>query len=155
MGKPQIHSRRATLSANRARETIGESLALIRRQDDLTWKDMARVLGKSEDRAASYAAGTADMGVVSFLLGAREWNGRFTNDVFGLIGMKLIPVDPLEQTDRAFGVTIARLKLAIDEALVSKDELDETDLDDMRALLDEAGRAIDSRRGRSKLRAVD
>ena len=147
-GAPHIHGGRGAFSASKALDAVGESLAAIREADGLTWKDVGRTLGKSEDRAASYAAGGADMGLVSFLLGCREWNGRFANEALAMIGMKLVPIDAERQSDRRFGVILSRLKLAVDEALEDDAEIDDVELEAMRGLLDEAGRAIDARRAR-------
>ncbi len=147
-GAPHIHGGRGSFSASKALDAVGESLAAIREADGLTWKDVGRTLGKSEDRAASYAAGGADMGLVSFLLGCREWNGRFANEALAMIGMKLVPIDAERQSDRRFGVILSRLKLAVDEALEDDAEIDDVELEAMRGLLDEAGRAIDARRAR-------
>jgi len=53
-------------------DTLGESLKAIKERDGATDGDLGAVLGKSDDRAAAYRAGAADMGVVSFLRGCKE-----------------------------------------------------------------------------------
>jgi hypothetical protein len=136
-GAPHIYGGRGSFSASKALDAVGESLSAIREADGLTWKDMGRALGKSEDRAASYASGGADMGVVSFLLACREWNGRFANEALALIGMKLVPIKPRPQSDRKFAVILSRLQLAVNAALEA-----------MRTILTEASEAIDARRAK-------
>lgn len=155
MTNPQIHGNRSSFSASKVVDALGKALADIRQADDLGWKDVGRVFGKSEDRAAAYAAGLSEMGVVSFLLGCREWNGRFANDALALIGMKLVPLNGAQQSDRAFGVIVAELNLAVHRALEDDDVIDEAELGEMQAILDVAGRAIDARKSRpAKLEAV-
>jgi hypothetical protein len=151
MSEPQIHGRRASFSANKVLETLGESLDLIRGQDKLTWKDIGRTLGKSSDRAAAYADGDGDMGIVSFLLGCREWNGRFANKALGMIGMKLVPLESVPNSDRAYASALARLQAKVNAALENDDIIDQDEIDGMRADLDEVARGTDARRG---LRAV-
>jgi hypothetical protein len=146
MSSPQFHGTRGTFSANKALDAIGESLAAIREQDGLHWKDVGRVLGKSDDRAAAYASGHGDMGVVSFLLACREWNGRFAGDVLAMIGFKLAPITKGQGSDRHFATALAKLQAKVNEALENDEDIDETELDGMRALLDEVGRGVDARR---------
>lgn len=67
-----------TVSASAILEALGKDLAQIKHEDGLTWADMARVMGKSEDQAAKYAEATAEMSVTTFYFAKREWNGRFT-----------------------------------------------------------------------------
>jgi hypothetical protein len=143
---PQFHGRRTSFSASKVLEAMGESLSLIKEQDDLTWKDVGRVLGRSDDRAAAYASGGGDMGVTSFLLGCREWNGRFANDALAMIGMKLVPIERETHSDRRFSSALARLQVAVNEALEDDNEIDAEEIEGMRALLDEVGRGVDCRR---------
>lgn len=149
MSAPQIHGRRSSFSATKALSELGESIALIREQDDLTWKDIGRTLGKSEDRAASYASGGGDMGVISFLLGCREWNGRFANGVLAMVGLKLVPIEPRYNSDRAYASALARLQAKVNAALEDDHIIDDAEIDDMRAELDEVARGTDARRLRS------
>ena len=78
MADPAIHGKRRVYSASNALTALGNALGEIRQQDGLKWGEIGEVLGKSEDQAAKYADGTAEMGVVAFGKGKREWNGRFT-----------------------------------------------------------------------------
>ena len=77
MTAPAIVGRFRTVPASRILETLGDSLERVKREDGLTDVDLGRVLGKSDDQAGKYRNGTADMGVISLLLGVREWDGRF------------------------------------------------------------------------------
>ena len=90
MSAPQIYSRHRTISASLLLEKLGESLGRIKSEDGATYADLGVVLGKSEDRAAAYTVGGGDMGVVSFLRGIREWDGRFANDVLALFDMRIV-----------------------------------------------------------------
>lgn len=98
MSGQQFHGRHRTIPASLMLDTIGASLASIKQADAATFGDLGAVLGKSEDRAAAYSVGGADMGVVSFLRGIREWDGRFANPVLSLLGMRLVPIPAVTAT---------------------------------------------------------
>ena len=78
MTQPTIHGKKPVYTASNALAAIGKAIGEIRQEDGLTWAEVGRVLGKSEDQAAKYADGSAEMGIISFGLAKREWNGRFT-----------------------------------------------------------------------------
>ena len=157
---PQIHGRRSSFSVSTALQQVGDDLATIRKEDGLTWKDVGRVLGKSDDRASDYANALSEMPVSAFLLGCREWNGRFANGVLGLIGMRLVEVDNESVSDGEKLTRILRLAHVLSKALTDLDTpgvVDDAELDDIDTeMLDEATRAIDALRARKsrKLRSV-
>ena len=78
MADPAIHGKRPVYSDSNALEAIGRAIHEIKSQDGLTWDDVGKVLGVSDDQAANYANGRAAMSVSTFGRGKREWNGRFT-----------------------------------------------------------------------------
>jgi hypothetical protein len=135
-------------------ETLGDSLERIKRADGLTDIDLGRVLGKSDDQAGKYRNGTADMGVVSLFLGAREWDGRFVNDAFALVGMKLVPLESSAATDRDALPALTGLLHEVAMALADDGKIDDRELMSMRSELETAGRAIDTLRERLRLRCV-
>ena len=128
MTRPQFHGQFRTVPASLLLETLGGSLKRIRDEDRATDGDLAAVLGKSEDSAARYRAGTGDMGVVSFLRGCREWDGRFANDVLGLVGMRLAPIDAPECDGptalKALGRLVAKKAEALEDGSIDDDELE-------------------------------
>ncbi len=144
---PQIHGGWRSFSVSNALEVLGATLKRIRDDDGLSWKEVGRILGKSDDRASDYANALSEMPVGAFLLGCKDWNGRFANPALALVGMKLVPVVRRPQGDRTFSVILTRLQLAVNEALENDDEIDDAELAAMQALLEEAGQAIDARRG--------
>jgi hypothetical protein len=135
-------------------ETIGESLDRIKKEDGLTDVDLGRVLGKSDDQAGKYRAGAADMGIVSLLLGCREWDGRFINDALGLFGMKVVTVESSAVTDRETLTALTGLLNEVAIALADDGKIDDRELASMRTELEAAGRAIDTLRERLRLRSV-
>ncbi|WP_148648335.1 hypothetical protein [Sphingobium cupriresistens] len=149
---PQIHGRRSSFSASVALAQLGDDLTNIRKEDGLTWKDVGRVLGKSEDRASNYATALAEMPVSSFLLGCREWNGRFGNGVLGLIGMKLTEIGADTYSDGEKLSHILRVAHLLAAALGDMETPGTVDDDELREIgseaLDEAQRAIDAMRVR-------
>jgi hypothetical protein len=74
----QSTAKRPVFSASAVLEAAAADLAQIKHEDGLTWSDLGAVLGRSEDQAAKYAAAEAEMGLVAYARGKREWNGRFT-----------------------------------------------------------------------------
>lgn len=154
MTDPTIVTRHRIPSASSLLEALGESLSVIKEQDGLTDGEIGAVMHVGADQGGKYRTALAQMGVIAFLRAAATWNGRFANDALALIGMKLTPIHPRPQSDRSFGVLLSRLKLKVDEALENDDEIDQDELTDMRALLDDVGRAIDARRGAVAMRVV-
>jgi hypothetical protein len=135
-------------------ETLGDSLDRIKREDGLTDVDLGRVLGKSDDQAGKYRSGTADMGVVSLLLGIREWDGRFINDALGLFGMKVVSVVSSATSDRDTLTALTGILNEVAIALADDGKIDDRELVAMRPELEAAGRAIDTLRERLRLRSV-
>jgi hypothetical protein len=152
MSSPQIHGMRPSFSVSAALERLGEDLANIRKEDGLTWKDVGRVLGKSDDRASDYANALSEMPVSAFLLGCREWNGRLGNGVMGMIGQKLAPVEAEEVSDSDKLCRILRLAHLLSQALTDDDTPGSVDADELKgiglAALDDAARGIDALRHR-------
>jgi hypothetical protein len=74
----QSTAKRPVFSASSMLEAAGRALLEIKTEDGLTWADVGRVLGVSEDQAAKYAAGHATMNLVTYGHGKHYWNGRFT-----------------------------------------------------------------------------
>lgn len=149
MADPLIAPRYRIPSASLLVEKAAESLHVIKDADGHTDAELGAILHKSGDQAAKYRTGLAEMGMVAFLRACSAWNGRFANDVLGEIGMKLVPVEAESQCDRKFATMLARLKLMVAEALEDDGAIDPEELDGMQAVLDDVGRAVDARRGRS------
>jgi len=149
---PHIHGKLASFSASNALETIGADLRKIKDEDGLSWKDVGRVLGKSDDRAADYASAISEMPVTSFLLGLREWNGRLGGNVLALIGQKLGPADVGDMTDNEKLSHILRLAHLMSVALSDEKTPGVADDEELCAIgseaLDEAARSIDALRSR-------
>ncbi len=154
MTAPQIHRRFATVPASLLIETLGDSLRRIRDEDHATDGDIAAVLGKSEDSASRYRAGTSEMGVVAFLRACRAWDGRFANPALALVGMKLMPMDSGLGNDRAGFTAITSLLAALAEALEDDGIVDDHELAEMRTVIEAAGRHIDRLRDRLRLRVI-
>ncbi len=72
-------------SASQVLDTLGDALGAIKREDRLTFADLGAVLGKSEDQAAKYADGTAEMGVVAFARGLNAWGSRLGGPLMRLV----------------------------------------------------------------------
>jgi len=147
MAGPEISPRYRQIPASRLVETLGASLALIKREDDLTDPDLGAAIGKGEDAARAYRTGFQTMDAVTFLRGCERWNGRFANETLSLIGMKLVPLEPGDDTGRSAATKLTSLLLQMSVAL-EDGKIDDAELVAMRGALDEAGRAIDAMRER-------
>jgi transcriptional regulator with XRE-family HTH domain len=78
MSNPTIAGKRPIYSDSNALAAIGDAILAIKAADGLTWDDVGKVFGVSDDQAANYANGRASMSVTTYGRGKREWNGRFT-----------------------------------------------------------------------------
>lgn len=130
---------RSVFSASTVLDVIGEALSVIRREDGLTFADMAAVLGKSEDQASKYCAGAAEMGVIAYARAKREWNGRFTGGLARLCRESR----PTDAGDRARTSKVLRAALALNVALEDDEEVTPLEVRENRAALEEARDALD------------
>ena len=141
MSNPRFHGFRRSLSASAVRNAIATALMQIKAEDELTFSDIGRVLGKSEDQAARYCDGTAEMSVTSFYFGRREWNGRFTG-----LADKLL--ETVEAQDAQHAQTcILKAALALSHAL-EDGELTVEEIHANRSTLEKAKEAIDAQLSR-------
>lgn len=147
MPEPHFHGSRASFSASKALDTIGRTVISIRENEHLTWKDVGRVFGKSEDRAASYATGMSEMGVTAFLLGCREWGGQFANPALAQVGMKLVPLETYDKTDWQ-GMTAVTRWLATFSQAIEDGEIDAEEFALLSPLAEEIARFLDRMQAR-------
>lgn len=126
-------------SASAVLDEIGEALTAIRRDDVLTFADMAAVLGKSEDQAAKYCAGSAEMGVIAYARARREWNGRFSGGLDRLCEQ----TRPGKVNDHVATNSILKAALALSVAL-EDGKVDPEEVRANRATLENARDAIEA-----------
>jgi hypothetical protein len=137
MTTPTIHGINSVVSASAVREALGDSLSRIRQEDRLTWSDIGAVIGKSEDQAAKYADGTAEMGVVSYYRAKAAWNGRFTGCADKMVGDASDTVTAHQTQSRVLHAALA-LSLALEDG-----ELSDAEIRANRSTLENARDAID------------
>lgn len=133
----QSTGRRPVFSASAVRDAIAADLTTIKNEDGLTDADIGRVLGKSEDQAQKYRTGLAEMGVVAFAAGQREWGGRFTGSLSRLCAAsRPQPVDD-QFTLVALLDLGARLAAALEDGRIDPSEVEanRAQLERMRDLL--------------------
>lgn len=140
MTKPQIHGKSRVLSASVILEKIGGDLAQIKSEDGLTWADVGRVLGKSEDQAAKYAEGSAEMGLTAFAFAKQAWGGRITGSLDRLIAGADTRQDV---TDRARETSVLECALKLSIALADDDRIDAAEVRRNRAIIETARDALD------------
>lgn len=126
-------------SASSVLDGLGEALTTIRREDKLTFGDIAAVLGVSEDQAARYCAGSATMNAVTFFRGKREWNGRFTGAADRLCEHHRNG----HGRDRARGSAVLKAALALSVALEDDEEITPDEVRANRATIEQARDALD------------
>lgn len=136
---PAIHGKRAVFSASSVLAAVGSELSAIKSADRLTYGDLARVLGKSEDQAAKYCEGTAEMGVVAFAAAKREWNGRFT----GALDRLCEETRPGKVCDQSTLTAVLQAATSLAKAL-EDGEIKPGEVRDNRAVLEAARDAIDA-----------
>lgn len=134
---PQIVGKRRALSASAILEAIGRDLMQIKAEDRLTFADLGRVLGKSEDQAAKYCEGTAEMGSVAYIFARDQWNGRFTGTIDALVGGS-----NGSTPDRSKLSAIVKANLALSLALEDDGEASPAEVRQMRRELEAAREAI-------------
>ena len=140
MSAPLIVPKRPIFSASAVLTAIGSELSLIKSQDNMTWDDIARVLGKSPDQAGKYAQGTAEMGVVAFGAAKREWNGRFT----GAFDRLCVESRPGVGDDRSHASAVLKAALALTQALEAGAKIDPSDVRNNRKTFESARDALDA-----------
>lgn len=138
MSAPMIHGK--TLTASAILREVGNDLSLIRQQDGLTWADLGKVLGRSDDQAAKYADGTAEMGIVAFGFGRREWGSRFTGSLDRLIDGHRIDAEH----DRSRQSHVLRAALTLSIALEGDDAITADEIHANRGTIENARDALDA-----------
>lgn len=126
-------------SASTVLDEVGTALSAIRRDDKLTFADIAAIIGKSEDQAAKYCAGSAEMGMVAYARARREWNGRFD----GALDRLCHDTRPVSDADRTRHSKVLRAALALSVALEDDDEITAVEVRANRATIEQARDALD------------
>lgn len=127
-------------SASNATGVIAETLKAIKEEDGLTYADLGRVLGKGADAASNYCEGSAEMGVIAFMLAWREWNGRFS----GPIKRFCEETRPKSVDDRIASHAVLSAATVLSEALARGDILDAEDIRRNRPTLEQASDALEA-----------
>jgi hypothetical protein len=138
VSKPTIHGKRHALSASSVLDAIARDLSEIKADDRLTFADLGRILGKSDDQAAKYCDGTAEMSVTTYAFARERWNGRFTGRLDRLIGESRGET----MDDRTKESCLLKAALALSLALAD-DDLSDDEIKANRKTLEEAADAID------------
>lgn len=138
MSNRQSTVKRPVFSASAVLDAVASELSTIKAEDGLTDADLARVLGKSDDQAAKYRTGLAEMGIVAFAAAKREWNGRFT----GALDRLCHDSRPSTEADRTRGSKVLKAALALSVALEEDDEITPEDVRQNRAAIEEAIEAL-------------
>lgn len=139
MSEPTIHGNRTVYSDSAALEAVGDALGRIKSEDMLTWADVGKVLGKSDDQAANYATGRAAMDIVTFGRGKKEWNGRFT----GPFDRLCIESRPRTFSDDSAHSAVIRAALSIAEAKENGGQIFDWEVRIARPVLEQARDAIE------------
>jgi len=144
----QSTPQRSIFSASAVLDAIAHELTAIKAEDGLTDADIGRILGKSEDQAAKYRTGLAEMGVVAFAAAKREWNGRFTGSLDRLCITSRPGLAAIH--DRRAQSDVLKAALALSEALEDDDAISPEEVRQSRADLERARAAIDAQLAKLK-----
>lgn len=99
MPKPLIRTKRRSFSASQAVEIAGDRLRRIKSEDNLTYAELGRILGKGKDQAERIAKGNAAMDMPTFLTACDYWGERFADDLLALVGLRSAPLGATCSTD--------------------------------------------------------
>jgi len=136
MATRQSSAKRRVVSASSILDALAADLSQIKAEDRLTFADVGRVLGRSEDQAAKYCEGSAEMGVTAFAFAKQAWNGRFTGRLDALLAG-----EPDATCDRAKESKLLKAALALSLAL-EDGAVDDEEVRQNRKTLEAAGDAI-------------
>lgn len=150
MSQPHVVGKRRALSASAILDAAATDLSQIKHEDRLTFADIGRVLGKSEDMAAKYCDGSATMDFVTYTLARDQWNGRFTGTIDAMVSAGKLD----NTTDRNKQTLLTKALLDLSIALEDDDECCPRDVRKHRRSLEAAREAIDSLLGKLELRAA-
>lgn len=143
MSNTHFHLSKAVFSASNVRWALATALEEIKQADDLTDEDIAKVLGKSPDRARAYRRQEATMDAEAFGRAKREWNGRFT----GYFDRLCVDSRPGAHCDRSALTALleaaAALSKALEDGIIEPREVLEN-----RGELERARDAIDAQLGK-------
>lgn len=142
MSAPLIHGIGRTVTASLLLEAVADRLSTIRNEDNLRWSDIGGVLHKSEDQAAKYADGSAEMGFVAYARAKLAWGDRFSGGVDALLKAAHTPVNA-----HVAQSCVLRAALALAEALEDGD-LSVEEIRANRSTLEKAREAIDAQLSR-------
>jgi hypothetical protein len=140
----QSTASRPVFSASAVLDAVAAELSTIKHEDNLTDADLGRVLGKSEDQAAKYRTGLAEMGIVAFAAAKREWNGRFT----GALDRLCAESRPIASDDRPILTALfdlgSRLSKALEDGEIKPSEVRDSraQLEGFRDMIDEQLRKL-------------
>lgn len=134
----QSTASRPVFSASAVLDAVASELTTIKHEDKLSDADLGRVLGKSEDQAAKYRTGLAEMGIVAYAAAKREWNGRFT----GALDRLCTDSRPASADDRKGQITLLEAALALSVALADG-KIEPEEVRANRSTLEAARDAID------------
>lgn len=146
MSAPLIPGKIVPVTASNVLEAIADAVLAIKMEDRLTWSAMGNVFGKSEDQAAKYADGSAEMGAVAIAFAWEKWNGRFIGRLAQLVQSNRKPIEA-QQTQSCLLAAAYALAVALEDG-----ELSEDDIRANRKTLEVARDAIDGQLARLKPR---
>lgn len=116
MAGQHVRRNRRSFSASHAVEVAGNVLLKIKSEDNLTYTELGRVIGKSKDQAERIAKGNATMDMPTFLAACDYWGERFADKVMALTGLRTAPKGSKCDTDHDGGLALAKLLPPILEA---------------------------------------
>ncbi len=151
MSKPRIHGKQRVLSASSILKAAGDDLGQIKSDDGLTWADVGRVLGKSEDQAAKYAAGEAEMPLTTWIFARQAWGGRITGSIDRMLAGD---VEAATIHDRACETSVLECALKLSIALADDDRIDADEVRRNRATIETARDALDGLLNKLTVRAA-
>jgi hypothetical protein len=112
--KPHLYGNRRVFSASSLLTALGDYLGKARVDHGMTFTDLGETLGKGDDAAARYVAGSCDMPLSTFIRGCIAFGKPFADSALSFAGLAVVQVgDDAASCDAAKLSPIARALSAV------------------------------------------
>jgi hypothetical protein len=99
--KPHLYGNRRVFSASSLLAALGDYLGKARVDHGMTFTDLGETLGKGDDAAARYVAGSCDMPLSTFIRGCIAFGKPFADSALSFAGLAVVQVGTVEPGDDA------------------------------------------------------
>lgn len=116
MASPRFDRKRRSFSASQSVDVAGDVLREIKSEDNLTYAELGRILGKCQDQAERIAKGNSVMDMPTFLAACDYWGERFSDRLMALAHLRTVPIGAGCADDEKGSHSLAKLLPPVLEA---------------------------------------